>query len=394
MKSRYKVAIYSGEIPSTTFIESLISVVSGYAEVLLFGVEKKRTVYGNNTKVIPSPEPGWKRILHGMWVKTKIFFKDRSAFKILRDIIGTRKASFGNQRKLWSKYGPVVLNKPDVFHLQWGKSLNEWMFIQNEFNIPVVLSLRGAHINYSPLTYPELAEQYKTHFPHLKAFHAVSEAIKKEALMYAANQERIHTIYTGIDSNLFTPYIKKDYGFGQSIQLISVGRFHWKKGYHYALDVIHRLKADGIKIQYHLIAGDAPEEILYKIAALDLRDEVSIYPRMKQKEIFKRMSSADALLLPSVEEGIANVVVEAMFLGLPVITSDCGGMKEAIEHETSGLIFEVRNRNQMKAELIRFINSNESERKTWADNAMRRAKDKFELNRLGEQMDNLYLSVL
>jgi colanic acid/amylovoran biosynthesis glycosyltransferase len=66
------------------------------------------------------------------------------------------------------------------------------------------------------------------------------------------------------------------------------------------------------------------------------------------------MSSADVFLLPSIEEGIANVAVEAMALGCPVISSNCGGMEELISHQKEGWIVPVYDYKAMAAQIIEF----------------------------------------
>ena len=70
------------------------------------------------------------------------------------------------------------------------------------------------------------------------------------------------------------------------------------------------------------------------------------------------MKEADALLLPSVEEGIANVVLEAMAIGLPVVSSNCGGMSEVIVDGDNGLLVATRDPAHLADcidELIRLI---------------------------------------
>ncbi|MFL2983043.1 MAG: glycosyltransferase [Candidatus Neomarinimicrobiota bacterium] len=57
----------------------------------------------------------------------------------------------------------------------------------------------------------------------------------------------------------------------------------------------------------------------------------------------KKIKLSDCLILPSVEEGIANVVLEAMALGTPVISSNCGGMNEIIRNKENGYLFQKRN---------------------------------------------------
>ncbi|MCB9276519.1 MAG: glycosyltransferase [Lewinellaceae bacterium] len=107
--------------------------------------------------------------------------------------------------------------------------------------------------------------------------------------------------------------------------------FSLEKGYHYALDALRFLLHKGYNIHYTIIAGGLSEEIHYQIKYLQLEDYTSIIPGLPQTEVFKKMAEADIFLLPSVEEGIANVVLEAMVIGLPVVSSDCGGMAEVVE---------------------------------------------------------------
>ena len=74
------------------------------------------------------------------------------------------------------KFYPVLYHKPDIFHLQWAKSLEDWIWLQ-EFGVKVILSLRGTHITISPIANETLASKYKQLFPKVDAFHAVSNSI-------------------------------------------------------------------------------------------------------------------------------------------------------------------------------------------------------------------------
>jgi glycosyltransferase involved in cell wall biosynthesis len=59
--------------------------------------------------------------------------------------------------------------------------------------------------------------------------------------------------------------------------------------------------------------------------------------------------------LPSVEEGIANVVLEAMMVGLPVISTDCGGMREVIEYGVNGFLVPVRNPEALAEAIVQVM---------------------------------------
>ena len=64
------------------------------------------------------------------------------------------------------------------------------------------------------------------------------------------------------------------------------------------------------------------------------------------------MRSFDVLLLPSLNEGIANVVLEAMAIGVPVISTDCGGMSEVVILDTTGWLLPVRDSKAIAKGLI------------------------------------------
>ena len=75
---------------------------------------------------------------------------------------------------------------------------------------------------------------------------------------------------------------------------------------------------------------------------LGINDSVNIMNELPQDELFEIMRSFDVLLLPSLNEGIANVVLEDMAIGIPVISSDCGGMPEVVIPNTTGWLVPVR----------------------------------------------------
>ena len=90
------------------------------------------------------------------------------------------------------------------------------------------------------------------------------------------------------------------------------------------------------------------------IHELDLTNEVELLPKMPQSAVFDEMKAADVLLLPSLEEGIANVAVEAMALGTPVISTDCGGMEELITHKKEGWIVPTYSVEEMANQILEF----------------------------------------
>ena len=102
------------------------------------------------------------------------------------------------------------------------------------------------------------------------------------------------------------------------------------------------------------------------------------------------MKISDGLLLPSVGEGIANVVIEAMFIGLPVICSDLSGMEEIIIDEDNALLFESRNSKDLESKMKKIIDLKKEQKDKIVKNARSLIKKNHSLDRLSMEMKELY----
>ena len=122
--------------------------------------------------------------------------------------------------------------------------------------------------------------------------------------------------------------------------MVTVGTLMWSEGAQkWALQAIRRVSDAGINVQFEII-GDGPDRqrVLYTIADLGLGGHVRLVGKLSPGQVLVRVQQADAFLLPSLSEGISNAVLEAMACGVPVVTTECGGMREAVTDGVEGLM--------------------------------------------------------
>ena len=168
----------------------------------------------------------------------------------------------------------------------------------------------------------------------------------------------------------------------------------WIKGYHLALDTMKKLKDKGVNFHYTIIAGGDAEEILYQISDLKLNSNVSIIPGMPQQEVFVKMETSHLMLITSFDEGIANVALEGMAIGLPVLSSDCGGMPEVITPNRNGYLFRNRDVNDLFDKIMHFVNESPEQKNAIRNNAKNYVSQNHPIELLGKQMKDLYEKVI
>lgn len=153
---------------------------------------------------------------------------------------------------------------------------------------------------------------------------------------------RFHRIYNGLDLTLFE---RADFSPTPPL-IIGVGRLIVKKGF---LDLIHAcrlLRERGKSFRCEIIGeGPLEQELREHIAQLDLQDYVELPGPKPQHEIRERLAAATAFVLPSVidpdggMDNLPTVIMEAMATGLPVVSTNLGGIPEmVIENETGFIV--------------------------------------------------------
>jgi glycosyltransferase involved in cell wall biosynthesis len=162
----------------------------------------------------------------------------------------------------------------------------------------------------------------------------------------AAPNAPIHVCYHGVDLSRFSgePEARRD-DSREPLQILSVGRFCEKKGFPYLLRSCHLLKQRGWHFVCRIIGfGPLQQELEELIGTLQLHDCVVLAGKMTQDKLIHEYRRADLFVLPCLvtddgdRDGIPNVLVEAMAMRLPVVSTPVSGIGELVEHMQNGLL--------------------------------------------------------
>jgi colanic acid/amylovoran biosynthesis glycosyltransferase len=176
----------------------------------------------------------------------------------------------------------------------------------------------------------------------------VCEAFARRIVALGAPPERVVVHGTGIDLRRWE-FRPRRPDPGGPLRLVTVARLVEKKGIAYVLNAVRRLQDAGIDVSYE-IAGDGPLRASLEALRdrLGLRDRVRFLGWTASDEVGEALGRAHALVAASVtagdgdEEGIPNVLKEAMASGLPVVATIHGGIPELVEDGASGFLVPER----------------------------------------------------
>ncbi|MDW3191292.1 MAG: glycosyltransferase family 4 protein [Cytophagales bacterium] len=161
----------------------------------------------------------------------------------------------------------------------------------------------------------------------------------------APHSEHIHCIYHGISLEKW-PFQKIKKQNQEVIKLLYVGRLVEKKGISLLLESIKKLTQSGKSIQCTVVgSGPLEQELKAQSRKLAISEHLHFAGYTPHHELLNYYQSHDLLVCPSVKahnkdmDGIPNVILEAMAVGLPVIASDISGIPEIIAHRETGMLF-------------------------------------------------------
>jgi glycosyltransferase involved in cell wall biosynthesis len=209
---------------------------------------------------------------------------------------------------------------------------------------------------------------------------------------------RLRLIHHGVELDRFVPAPRTDAPF--PVEIVSVGRLVEKKGFPDLLHACQRLKSAPTAAQaaFRLrIYGDGPlrAELADLRDRLGLREEVELVGERDGAEVLHAYQSADVFALtPCVtvdgdRDGVPNVIVEAMACGLPIVTTDAGGIAEAVQHGVNGLVARPRDVGTLARHLTELV-TDAARRRALGDAGRRTAEEHFDVRSAGRQLSLVF----
>jgi teichuronic acid biosynthesis glycosyltransferase TuaC len=239
--------------------------------------------------------------------------------------------------------------------------------IGSSLGMPVMMTARGSDVNVIA-DFPGPRALILSAVRQCAAVITVSQALKTRLISLGAPANRITVLRNGVDLEFFSPgsYEEERAAFGLTGHVIlSVGRLVPGKGNSLIIDALARLPDSRL-----LIAGDGPDRELLKrqASAKGVAARVRFLGSVPSKELRRYYRAADVLVLASANEGMPNVVLEAMACGTPVVATNVGGIPEVLDRSVGRLVNERTSREVEQAIVdLRTAGVDRSAVRQWAE---------------------------
>ena len=251
----------------------------------------------------------------------------------------------------------IKKNKPEIIvsFLPEPNFLN--LILKSKFKIPIIISIRN-----------DPKEEYKSNLYNrlMKKYYPQADAIvyqTEEAKNFFRNIIGNNVIQEIIPNPINEEFIERPYKGIRKKIIVTVGRLQEQKNHKLLIDAFEKV-SNQIPDYKLVIYGDGnkKQELETYIKSKNLLDKVMLAGNTK--EVKKHIYDASLFILSSDYEGMPNALMEAMALGLPVISTDCpcGGPKFLIDNGKNGILVKVKDVEAMSKAILKVL-----ENKNYAD---------------------------
>lgn len=201
--------------------------------------------------------------------------------------------------------------------------------------IPYVVKVHGSDLNVQA-THALRRVQIRGALRHAAAVVAVSAALADKAQQLGVPRSHVHVVYNGVDIDRFAPgsrlQAREHLGLApDSRLLLYVGNLKAAKGCMDLLEAFPAVLAKQPQAQlFYVGAGAFAAELVARAAALHCADRVKMVGAVPHEQLANWFRAADLLCLPSHNEGVPNVILEAMACGTAAVASRVGGIPEVL----------------------------------------------------------------
>jgi glycosyltransferase involved in cell wall biosynthesis len=225
------------------------------------------------------------------------------------------------------------------------------------YKIPYIVSLRGADVpGYSDrfaLVYKFLTPLIRLVWKNADEVISNSEGLKELARKTSPNQ-KIGIIFNGVDTEKFQS--SKEMRNLQTFKVLCISRLTARKGIGYLIEAIGILcdKYPFLKLK---IVGEGDSKVLLEkqTEELGLNNTIEFRGRVRHDRLPGIYSGSHVFVLPSLNEGMSNTMLEALSSGLPIVATNTGGTKELVEDGLNGFIVRMKNKKDIADKLEKLM---------------------------------------
>lgn len=353
----------------------------------------KRTFYYGDA-IRNMPEEKIARIARGLGlIFSHIHRNPRAISNSLNVFKFGRKAS--SLRLLFSIKPFLGNGDYDVIHCHFGPNGNLGVHLKElgVFNGKIITAFHG----YDMTSYIDRRgkDAYKDLFEKGDLFLPISERWKDRLISLGCPEKKIMVHRMGVDLDRYASTPRERHGDDKT-RILTIARFVEKKGIRYGVEAVGRIANEHPGLEYSIV-GDGPlrGEIESVIDRLNLGGKVKLLGWKSHEELLGFMMDSDILLLPSVtgkdgdQEGIPVVLMEAMALGIIVVSTFHSGIPELVRDGVSGFLAPERDVAGLAGMLSKCITCRETWPRIRAE-AKKVVAQMHDINALNDRLVSIY----
>jgi glycosyltransferase involved in cell wall biosynthesis len=207
-------------------------------------------------------------------------------------------------------------------------------------------------------------------------------------------------IPNGVDSDAYNRIDKKNlslfrskFALPEEKIVLFVGRLVYEKGVHVLVNAIPKVQ-EKVNAKFVIVGnGYMKEQLSELVKRLGIAQKVMFTGFVDDDTLRKLQTCADVSVVPSLFEPFGIVALEAMAAKSPVVVSDTGGLGEIVNHDVDGVKVYTNNPDSLAWGIIKVL-TNEENAERFRSNAYKKIHEKYNWDRIAQQTENMYRSVL
>lgn len=294
------------------------------------------------------------------------------------------------------KYASVIANiNPDIIHSHGTEY--HYSYVASKSGYPFIVSLQGI-VNY--------LKEYLTGWNsyYLKKQCSIEREVIKNTINIISRAEFsdkfVHNINPGANvvkvDDIVDDIFIQDYKRNNDCAIFFAGNIVVSKGIEDLLSAFRLITRKYPEIKLRLAGAYDNNYINYLKAGfndLDFDNKVIILGQLNRRELVQEFMNCSMFVFPSHFETSPNVIMEAMTLGIPIISTKTGGIPDMIRNGTNGILVDIKQPEEI-AKSITFIMENNKFAEEIGNNAKREARERFNKLNVLNKLLNIYDLIL